>query len=449
MADMHLTSAVGLGGLPFQVRFNGRKTVAVLERKQGASLEQCLALNYATVLHALEEIGLKEVDAGALRDGMAHATEGRPLVVARGQEPEDGEDGSLEYAFEPNVAEQVWRDDNSLKIDFRKRNEINNIRAGDVLVELVPGTDGIPGVDVFGASIPAKKGRPARMVAGKNVRLSEDGEQAYATADGCVKVVRSRIVVDTRKKIRGNVDFRSGSIEFNGDVNVRGDVNETFSVEATGSITVGGLVDRAALKAGGDIIINAGIFGKEDVRVEAEGNISCRFAENAELIAGGSIYVTGALVYCTVRAGEKLWLKARDKALIGGHVYAVHGIEAYSLGNPGLPTRTLVEFGGSPDIARAVRLIKAQLRQADEQRTHELRAKLEALKEASQAQIHAQAIARSTIYPGVVLLSAGVTLDVKEPLTRVTIYRGKGASELSILRGAPPMPETSIRKRTA
>ena len=52
---------------------------------------------------------------------------------------------------------------------------------------------------------------------------------------------------------------------------------------------IGGYVEDAVLKAGKDIIIKDGVNAKTNGYIEAGGNISARFFENARVISHGDI----------------------------------------------------------------------------------------------------------------------------------------------------------------
>ena len=49
-------------------------------------------------------------------------------------------------------------------------------------------------------------------------------------------------------EIKGDVDYGTGNIDFNGDVHIFGDVREGFDVRATGTIIINGLVEAATVE---------------------------------------------------------------------------------------------------------------------------------------------------------------------------------------------------------
>ena len=81
--------------------------------------------------------------------------------------------------------------------------------------------------------------------------------------------------------VSGDVDVGTGSIDFNGDVEINGSVIGSVKIHAMGNIYIGGYVEDADIWSGQDIIIQDGVNAGENGRIEAMGNISARFFENA------------------------------------------------------------------------------------------------------------------------------------------------------------------------
>ena len=346
MTTPRLTERVDLPDCPFAVATDEEKLAAHISRRKSGDWE-LTGESFAELLARLSEAGFKGIDEEGLRKAIPDVLDGKPFRFARGVEPVDGADGCVKCHFETDPVEKIWAANDAQQIDFRRRNEINNVKEGDLLAEVVTPTPPKSGVNVMGEVLEGRPGRPARLVAGRNVRLSDDKQRVFAGIDGCVTKIGRKIAVHNVKTIQGDIDFHTGNIDFNGDVVVAGDVKETFSIKAAGNICVAGGVDRAELRAGGNICVEGGLYGKDGIVVEADGNISLGFAENANIRAGGSIYVRSSLINCQVEAGSKILLKAVGKSLIGGRIKALYGVDANSLGNPRIPTKTIVEFGKS------------------------------------------------------------------------------------------------------
>ncbi|MFP4379393.1 MAG: DUF342 domain-containing protein [Candidatus Sumerlaeia bacterium] len=416
---------------PFVIMLNQYKTVAALARVKESDWELDDE-SFARMAAFIQKSGIQKVDVRGLYQNMpAIMNEGRVHIFAVGVQAEDGKNGEVKYHFETRPAEKQWQQSDSTNIDFRKRNEINNVSEGELLAELIPPTPARDGITVYGHPIKAKDGRPARLRASKNVTINEEEGKAYSDIEGCVKLVKKRISVDYVKYFKSSINFRTGNVEFKGDVVIDGDVNETFTVEAGGSITISGMVDRASLKAGGDITVDGGIYGKEDIQVEAEGDINIGFAENANIRAGGNIYVRSALVNCDTFTEGRLFLRAMGKALIGGATKAICGVDANCLGNPRIPTRTIIEFGVRPELSQRMRLLSIQFEQADKERRLEIREELETLREEYEKQLKARVVARRSTYPGVILKTGKAVFEVKSEISSIVYYKISGKNEIS------------------
>ncbi len=431
-----LKNKIRLDPYPFMILMDKHGKAAFLQARQGVDIK-IEELDKATILEAIKKTGLKNIQIKDFSQVLEKVIDGEPVCIAKAIEPVHGQHGYIKCNFIERVAEEMWKDDNSAQVDFRKRNEINNVEPDQLLATLIDPTKPRNGMNILGRPIIAKKGRKARLTPGSNVRVSEDNKQVFALIDGCVKRVRSRISVDKVKHIRGDVDFRSGSIEFKGDVVVEGDVKETFDIVAEGSIRIGGTVDRAALKAGGDIIIEGGLYGKDNIMVEADGDVSVGFAENANIHSGGNVYVKSALINCETVSEQKVYLKATGKALIGGRTVAYHGLEANSLGNPRLPTKTIIEFGLRPELSQKVRGLQLEFRRCDEERQKEIKSELESIAEEYEMQSRAKVIARHITYPGVIFLCDKDTFEVRNEISRMMFYKHPEKSEI-ITRGFGP-----------
>ena len=436
MSQPEPTEQIKLRDPAFVVQVDKHKMTAHLAKVEGAEWQYTEG-RFAGLISALAEAGLVELDLNGLQKAMPQIVAGEVFCFARGTQPVDGKNGFIEYAFDPNPAEKLWKTEDADRADFRRSQDVNNVKANQLLARSHPTTPGRDGRDVFGSAVAARRGREAKLVAGKDVRLGPDEREAYAEMDGYAKQVRSKILVDTRKVVEGDVDFHTGNIDFHGDVLILGDVKETFSVTVLGNITISGSVDRANLKAGADITVQGGIYGKEGIEVRAEGNVFVGFAENAHVRAGGDIYVRNFLVNCQACAGERIHLKAVGKSLIGGRIKAAHGVVANSLGNPRIPTKTVIEFGLTPEMEQLVRSLTMEYQRADDVRQIEIRRQLEQINDEYQKQNRARVAARHIVYPGVVFVSGKATYEVRHEISAMTFYKVRDRNEISMRAFVP------------
>ncbi len=441
-----LTRKVMIEDEPLLVRMDQRKMEAHLAMRKGGVWDAS-ERSFKQLFVKLTKMGFREIDEEGIRENIKKVLEGDTFCFCRGVEPVHGSDAGVQYTFNDNSIFEQWEADESERIDFHELNTINNVKIGDLLAERSLPTPGKPGRNVFNDEIVPKKGHDKRIIAGKNVRLSDDELKAYATADGCVKRVRNRISVDQIMQVKQDVDFHTGNIKFNGDVIVKGDVKETFHIEAEGSITIHGCVDHAALKSKGHITIEKGIFGKEKVVIEAEGDISFAFAENANLKAGGNIYAQKSMINCHTFAGEKVFLSSGGKSLIGGHTVALMGLRATTLGNPKNDVPTIIEFGVRAEmldrykaLAHEVQRMKLTSDEPDPERMHEIMIELQQIREDMEKQKKAKVMVEKSTYPGVELRSGKAVFKVPTEISQMTYYKIPGRDEI-LTRGYVPGEE--------
>lgn len=192
----------------------------------------------------------------------------KPMIIAKGKEPIDG--NSTQFV-------ELYRNDNVLQargkgsvnvekdeaIDWFKLHDVGSVQSGDKLVEIIPATEGVNGINLLGESIIAQDGAQINIQLRKGVTLSEDERFVMATMDGRPNVTKNTIMIHPVYAVNGDLTLEVGSIKFKGDVLVNGDVCEGLSIEATGNIDVKGSVVNGNLKADGHVTVAKNIMGSQ------------------------------------------------------------------------------------------------------------------------------------------------------------------------------------------
>lgn len=188
---------------------------------------------------------------------------------------------------------------------------------------------GEPGIDIFGKEIPAISGKPVTIKPGKNVMLHE--HKIYATLDGQLSVTIDSINVFPVFEVNGDLDLKTGNIDFIGNVLIRGNVPSGYTVKAGGDIHVTGLVEGAHLIAGGSIYISGGIAGSMRGSVEAGIDIHSNYLNQAICKAGQNIIINRTILHSKVTSGGKVIVQ--NGHIIGGEIRAARSVEAIDFGN--------------------------------------------------------------------------------------------------------------------
>lgn len=219
---------------------------------------------------------------------LKYATEpGKRFVVAMGREPVHGTDTRINYYFNTNFRKAgIVHQDGT--IDFRERGDIPFVRQGTLLAEKIPMAKGRPGRDVFGDLIPAEEPVDFVFKSGKGAELSNDGLQIFATDDGQpVLDPLGMVSVVKDLTIRGDVDYQTGHVTFEGNVIVTGIVKQGFRVRCvhfTASEINGGII-----QASGDINISNGII---NAAVSALGSVQAKYVNSATLDVFGDVTIS-------------------------------------------------------------------------------------------------------------------------------------------------------------
>ncbi|MDD2585231.1 MAG: FapA family protein [Syntrophomonadaceae bacterium] len=285
--------------------------------------------------------------ADNLNKALSDQNWGEKILVAEGRTAVDGTDARIIYKF-PLPNERVSpRIDDKGKVNYYDLGLIYNVKMGELLVERIPGKEGIAGIDVTGREIPARRGTDFKLPRGKNTVSDENQLYLYATLDGHVSLINGKVSVDPVFTLNGDVDLSSGNIEFLGNIVITGNVNSNFKIKARGDIEIYGFVEGAEVIAEGSIMVRGGITGGVKGMVHAGENIYARFAENSRLEAGKDIIIREAIMQSYVKAGGSLKVTDKRATIVGGVTQATDLIEAKTIGSQ-LAPQTIVEVGVNP-----------------------------------------------------------------------------------------------------
>jgi uncharacterized protein (DUF342 family) len=153
-----------------------------------------------------------------------------------------------------------------------------------------------------------------------------------------VKKQGDELQVIRQLAVKGDIDFGTGNLDFNGEIYVDGSVVQGFSVKATGTITITNTVENGStVLSAADIVVGRGILGRR-TRVQAGGKVCAQFIQEARVEAGGDIRVGSYVYHALLRAGGRVGVYrgngGRGGCLLGGEVWGQEGVEAFQLGSP-------------------------------------------------------------------------------------------------------------------
>ena len=197
-------------------------------------------------------------------------------LVASGKKNIDAINDRMEIKYNKQNGQEDKNDDtdehdeNYKSVDYKAIGTVDGVEKGEVLAVLYPGKDGEDGIDVTGINIVTKDAKKIVLCVGEGCKII-DKCTVVATNEGRPSARGNTFFVYKTHKIDGDVELKTGNIQFVGDIIVSGSVNEGMKVEAGNSILVKNNVAQAEITASGDVVIKGNVInsniaaGKEDV----------------------------------------------------------------------------------------------------------------------------------------------------------------------------------------
>jgi len=310
----------------FDIEVSKDQLTATIILKKDAPVEA-----FITVEQIKEELQNKKIIFGIKDSVLQSLTDSMdslefPLIIAEGKTAERGEDGYIVYKTMTN---EENREQDDKVYNFRNVIKINSVCKGQLIAEIVKPSLGEPGIDIFGRVIPAKSGKPAKIKPGKNVMLHD--YKIYATLDGQLSIATDSINVFPVFEVNGDLNLKTGNIDFIGNVLIRGNVPSGYTVKAGGDIHVMGLVEGANLIAGGSVHISGGIAGGMRGSVEAGIDIYSNYLNQAICNAGRNVLIDRMILHSKVTSGGKIIV--HNGHIMGGEIRAARSVEVIDIGN--------------------------------------------------------------------------------------------------------------------
>jgi hypothetical protein len=296
-------------------------------RQQGSMMTRDELNGYLAVT------GVKEgLDEDALNTFAVNAAAGQSLrnvALATGTPTANGIDGWLSYTVHPSVPIQSDSDEKA-DIDLHQVQTFINVMPGDEIARIIPPVPGAAGKGVTGENLPPLPGKPLALKIGKNIIAEDNGQRLVSTASGRVCLVSGEISVEEEYVVAGDVNYKIGSIIFNGAVEVRGDVLDDFSVSAAKGLRVSGNIGICAITSGGDVAL-CGMDGQGKGTIVCGGGIMAQFIHDSIIECAGDLIVEVELHNCIVKTLGRIVVN--KGAIAGGSYTALGGIEANRIGS--------------------------------------------------------------------------------------------------------------------
>lgn len=318
-------------------------------------------------------------------------------IIARGKDVVNGLDSQFIWLTSEAGEENVSDVNKTGTIDLRAARNVTAVKPGDRVMRIDPPTQGEPGLTIFGESIQPKAGEVltySNDLQGTEID-STDERYLVATINGAPVVVeRGMHVLDVL--LVDKVDMATGDINFEGNVMIKSDVETGSTVECTGNLSVGGTIENAMIKVGGDLVVGGGIVGEAPAQsaesafldeslawkthIEVQGDIYGKYISNALVTGKGNINISDYTSHSVLIADKEIHIGTKsNSAIIGGKTKAGLLVAGQNIGNES-EVKTRVEVG-SLKALRSKKSKIVQLREEKQATSEKLKNALELLQQ--------------------------------------------------------------------
>ena len=288
-----------------------------------------------------------------------------PVVIAEGDKPIDGENGTVEFLFntDSSLKPKVNADGS---VDYKNVDLIHSVTAGTPLARSIPPGKGTPGRDVTGKEIPCKDGTPVQLPRGSNTKISDqDPNILVAAVDGNVTFTGHAVEVHEGFTINGDVDYSTGNVRYEKSITVSGDIKAGFSVECGLDLQVQGTIEDADVKVGGNVLCRYGFIGQGKGLIDAKGDVNLSFAKNQTVRARGNIIIAKEALNCTLLSRKAITVSGNPLSVAGGTLLARDSIILRTVGNMS-GIKTVLEVGTDFTLVEELQKTEAHLAEMTE-----------------------------------------------------------------------------------
>ncbi len=342
------------------------------------ALAPAMAIESLKRLLEREKISFGVIDDAYIVEYLASGPSlGEPWKIAEGKPVKPGQPPKIKYYFETDTI-KAGTIDESGAIDFKNRGEIPQVEEGEIIAEIIPPTDGAPGKDIFGNSVPPPQFEEVKVSCGMGVqRLEEDPHKFSAEIKGRPEVLDDgTLCVSNVLTISGDLGIETGHIDFDGHIEVVGSVQEGYRVK--GKTLAADEILQADVSTEGNIVVSKGIIG---ANIVTEGNIKARHIRHAVIDSLGDVNVETEIYESSVETNGAFNIE--DGKILCSKISAMRGINAAEIGSDGsVPCKLIVGV----DNRMENKIARLNLEISDKEKEQEvLKAQIEELQDGEEA----------------------------------------------------------------
>ena len=220
-------------------------------------VEKIVTPNNFSQIEILNELEKNKICFGINEDAINSLLKnpGEKILIAEGYDSVDGKDGYIEYPYKTESSTPK-----KSRIDFWRKNTIHSVEKDTVLAIRNPAIQGKEGQNIYGKKIKTNSIEDTILKAGKGAYTTDNGMKILSAIDGEVILSEPFISVEPVHTEYGDVDLKTGHINFVGNVVIHGNVCEGMTIKAGGDVVVYGYVSKGTIKAGGSVSIKNRVF---------------------------------------------------------------------------------------------------------------------------------------------------------------------------------------------
>ncbi len=296
--------------------------------------------------------------------------------IAQGEPVDPGKQTEIKYHFDTDPF-KVATIDESGKIDHKDRGKIPMVNAEDLLAEIIPGSEGTPGKDIYDKTVDPPPPDLVSLSCGPNVKRSEDGFKAFSEIYGRPELLDdTTISVSDTLPIAGDVGVETGHIEFDGNIVVKGGVQEGYRIK--GKTLKADEIHNAEVDIEGDIVVAKGIIG---AKILTDGSVKAKHVRDTTIDALGDVSVAREVYESHIETNGVF--RIERGTIMGSTISAMKGLEASEIGSEASDPCTIIT-GIDNRLEKQITILNIQIAEKEKEQ-EKLKTLIDELKDRPEA----------------------------------------------------------------
>lgn len=302
-----------------------------------------------------DQVDVAAMDERILEDIAKNLSSGNVVTrrrIAKGTPVTHGKDGRIVFLVRKYDHVQSAQTGTT---DLRNVHSFDNLQPNTDIARIYSPVEGTPGKDVTGKVLAPNPGKEVTPKFDDTLLLKpKDKPTGFdiltAKIAGCLTEDGGKLFINDHLKINGDIDFKTGNLDFIGKISISGSVMKDFKVLAQEDLEIKGDVQGGFVQSqAGSLLIAGSIIGeqssdvprekedstkrKEKCHAKAGINLSAFSIQGASVEAEGDIQVKKEIMNSLVRTKQSLLLP--EGQLLGGDSYVSQYVDGALIGSSG------------------------------------------------------------------------------------------------------------------